>query len=176
MRVPSITLVIGGASSGKSGWAEGFVASTGLAKTYIATAEAHDSEMETKIAAHKQARAGQGWRTIEAPRGLPQALATIDAEEIALIDCATIWLANTRGDAQPWEEALTILIDTMETCPAPLVMVTNELGQGIVPADPMTRAFRDAHGKMNQRLAEAADLVVLVTAGLPQTLKGDRQW
>lgn len=174
--MPSISLIIGGASSGKSTWAEGFVAGSGLAKTYIATAEAHDTEMEAKISAHKQARTGQGWRTIEAPRELPQALATIDAEEIALIDCATIWLANTKGEARDWQEALTELIDTMRACPAPLVLVTNELGQGIVPADPMTRAFRDEHGKMNQQLAAAADLVVLVTAGLPQVLKGALPW
>lgn len=176
MQRSSVTLVIGGAASGKSAWAEDFVARSGLAKTYIATAEAHDAEMKAKIDAHRESRSGQGWRTIEASRDLRPALGTLDTEEIALIDCATIWLANTQALGQDLGQALEALIETMDQCQAPIVIVTNELGQGIVPAEPMTRAFRDAHGKMNQRLAAAADHVVLVTAGLPQVLKGDAPW
>ncbi|MEM1273009.1 MAG: bifunctional adenosylcobinamide kinase/adenosylcobinamide-phosphate guanylyltransferase [Pseudomonadota bacterium] len=176
MQIPSITLVIGGASSGKSAWAEAFVRRSGLAKVYVATAEAGDAEMEAKIAAHRRARAGQGWRTVEAPERLAFALAEIEAEEIALIDCATFWLANAMHASRPWRDGLVELIDVMDQCPAPLVIVTNELGQGIVPADMATRMFRDAHGQMNQELAAAADLAVLVTAGLATTLKGDIPW
>ncbi|MEM9755319.1 MAG: bifunctional adenosylcobinamide kinase/adenosylcobinamide-phosphate guanylyltransferase [Pseudomonadota bacterium] len=173
MHIPSITLVIGGAASGKSAWAERFVRSSNLAKVYVATAEARDdSEMAAKIAAHRKARSGQGWRTLEAPRRLAAALGRVDAEEVGLIDCATLWLAGVMGRGVDWRDALGELIDTMEECPAPLVLVSNELGQGIVPADAATRAFRDAHGKMNQDLAAAADLVVFVTAGIGQVLKG----
>lgn len=170
--MPSISLVLGGASSGKSAWAERLVRDTGLAKVYVATAEAHDHEMQMKIAAHKRARTGQGWRTIEAPRELARSLAQIDAEEIALIDCATFWLSNTMFGERPWRTAMGELTDAMAACPAPLVIVSNELGHGVVPADPVSRAFRVAHGEMNQELAKLSDLAVFVTAGLPQVLKG----
>lgn len=176
MQIPSVTLVIGGAASGKSAWAETFVQGTDLAKVYIATAEAFDAEMDVKIAKHKEARIGKGWRTVEAPRRLPEALAGVDAEEIALIDCATLWLANAKGEPRSWRKALTEVLDALDQCPAPLVIVTNELGHGLVPADPKTRAFRDDHGFMNQELAKAADLVVSVTAGLPMVLKGKMPW
>jgi len=152
------------------------VRGAGLAKVYLATAEAGDAEMETKIAEHRRARAGQGWRTIEAPHDLSRALGQLDPEEIALIDCATFWLANKMGVDAPWDTALEELLYTMARCPTPLVLVSNELGQGIVPAGKQSRAFRAAHGEMNQRLAAASDLVVFVTAGLPQVLKGTLPW
>ncbi|MEM9320772.1 MAG: bifunctional adenosylcobinamide kinase/adenosylcobinamide-phosphate guanylyltransferase [Pseudomonadota bacterium] len=176
MRAPSISLVIGGAASGKSDWAEGFAHGSGMAKVYIATAEAGDDEMAVKIAVHRRKRMGRGWRTVEAPLDLPHVLSQIDVEEIAVIDCATFWLANTRASGRPWRDAISELVGVMQQCPAPLVMVTNELGQGIVPAEPEARAFRNAHGEMNQKLAEAADLAVFVTAGLPQILKGKLPW
>ena len=176
MRRPPISLVLGGASSGKSGWAEALVLRAERPKVYIATAEAHDREMAAKIANHKGARAGQGWRTIEAPRALAQSLAELEAEEIALIDCATFWLSNTMFGERPWRAALEELAETMAQCPAPLVIVSNEIGQGIVPADPVSRAFRIAHGEMNQRLAALSDVAVFVTAGLPQVLKGHVPW
>ena len=172
MAIAPISLVLGGASSGKSGWAERLVLGTGMAKVYVATAEAHDAEMTAKIAAHRRARAGQGWRTIEAPHGLAPRLAEIEAEEIALIDCATFWLSNVMFTERPWRDALSELTETMAQCPAPLVIVSNELGHGVVPADPVSRAFRIAHGEMNQELAALSDLCVFVTAGLPQILKG----
>lgn len=176
MAIPAISFVIGGAASGKSAWAEGLVRGANLAKVYIATAEALDEEIATKITAHKRARAGQGWRTVEAPHTLSESIAQIDAEEIALIDCATFWLTNTMFGPRPWCEALDELTATMAHCPAPLVIVSNEIGHGIVPNDPATRAFRSAHGEMNQKLAAVSDLAVLVTAGLPQVLKGRLPW
>lgn len=147
-----------------------------LAKVYIATAEALDAEITAKIAAHRRGRSGQGWRTVEAPRDLAQCIAQIDAEEVALVDCATFWLSNIFFGSRPWSEAVDELTETMMRCPAPLVMVSNELGQGIVPADASSRAFRNAHGEMNQRLAAVSDLAVFVTAGLPQVLKGHLPW
>lgn len=172
MRIPPVTLVIGGAASGKSAWAEELVRGSDLAKVYIATAEAHDAEMEAKIAAHRKARAGQGWRTVEAPLALPKALAELDTEEIGLVDCATLWLSNQQLAGRDWTAGLHRLADALDVTLAPIVIVTNELGQGLVPATPEARAFRDIHGRMNQQLADLADLVVLVTAGLPQVLKG----
>lgn len=176
MSIPSISFVIGGAASGKSAWAEGFVRGADLAKVYVATAEALDEEIATKITNHRRARSGQGWRTIEAPRNLAESLAQIDHEEIALIDCATFWLTNTFFDTRPWQDALDELAETMVQCPAPLVIVSNEIGQGVVPTDAVTRAFRAAHGEMNQKLAAISDLAVLITAGLPVVLKGALPW
>lgn len=176
MSTPSISFVIGGAASGKSAWAEGLVRGADMAKVYVATAEALDEEIATKIAAHRRARAGQGWRTIEAPQNLAESLGQIDREEIALVDCATFWLTNNFFGTRPWREALEELVDTMVQCPAPLVIVSNEIGQGVVPVDATTRAFRSAHGEMNQRLAGISDLAVLVSAGLPLVLKGALPW
>ncbi|MEL6953930.1 MAG: bifunctional adenosylcobinamide kinase/adenosylcobinamide-phosphate guanylyltransferase [Pseudomonadota bacterium] len=172
MQIPPVSLVLGGAASGKSAWAERLVRQSGLAKVYIASAQAFDAEMEAKIAEHRAQRAGDGWRTVEAPVDVPQAIAALDAEEIALFDCATLWLSNlTLAGRDPGQEVDT-LCQVVDFSPAPLVLVSNELGHGIVPADRETRRFRDTHGKMNQSLAEVADLVVFVTAGLPQVLKG----
>lgn len=170
--VPAISFVLGGASSGKSAWAEAFVSRFDLAKVYVATAEALDADIATKIKRHRRKRAGNGWRTIEAPHDLARNLAQIEPEEIGLVDCATFWLTNTMFTDRPWNEALDELIDTIERCPAPLVIVSNELGHGTEPLDATTRAYRRAHGEMNQKLAAISDLAVLITAGLPLVLKG----
>lgn len=172
MQIPPVSLVLGGAASGKSRWAERLVRQSGMAKVYIASAQAFDAEMEAKIAAHKAQRAGDGWRTVEAPLNVPQAVAALDAEEIALFDCATLWLSNLTMDQRDTAAEIDTLCQVVDFSPAPVVLVSNELGHGIVPADPATRRFRQAHGQMNQKLAELADLVVFVTAGLPQVLKG----
>lgn len=167
-----VVLVIGGAASGKSAWAEAHVRDTGLAKVYVATAEAHDAEMKSKIGDHRQARAGQGWRTVEAPLAVPRALAQLERDEVALLDCATFWLSNVMMAGRDPEAEMAGLLDVLRASPAPVVIVTNELGQGIVPADAETRRFRNVHGRMNQSLAAEAHLVVQVTAGLPLVLKG----
>ena len=171
MRLPSLSLVIGGTASGKSAFAEGLVHQSGLAKVYLATAEALDAEMQIKIDSHREARAGQGWRTVEAPRDPAPPLAQLEAEEVALFDCATLWLTNVMLDGRDWEDEADQLIEVMTLTVAPVVVVTNEVGQSIVPDTKLGRQFQRAQGVLNQRLAAEADLVVLVTAGLPTVLK-----
>lgn len=174
MRLPPLTLVIGGASSGKSVFAERLVVRTGLAKVYVATAQAFDAEMEQKIAEHRARRLGQGWRTIEAPLDLELALAQVERGEIVLVDCVSFWLTNQmldEGDVDVSEEC-DVLCDALDAMSHPVVLVTNDVSGGVVPDNALARAFRSAQGRLNQRLAAQAGLVVQVTAGLPQVLKG----
>jgi adenosylcobinamide kinase/adenosylcobinamide-phosphate guanylyltransferase len=168
--LPHLTLVIGGAASGKSAEAERRITATGRARVYIATAEAHDAEMAGKIARHRAAR-GPAWRTIEAPRDLPAALATVTPQEAVLIDCATLWLTNLMLAEADLPAAETALFAALEACPGPVVIVSNEVGQGIVPDNALARRFRNAQGGLNQRLAARAACVIAVMAGLPLTLK-----
>lgn len=165
------TFVFGGARSGKSRFAERLVTRDGRSKVYIATAQAFDAEMTSRIATH-QADRGTDWRTLEAPMDIAGALSSVSAEEIVLLDCATLWLSNqllAEADLGAASEALLI---ALEACPAPVVVVSNEVGQGIVPENALARRFRDAQGRLNQDLAAQADLVVMVAAGLPLVLKG----
>lgn len=169
--LPNLVLVLGGAASGKSAFAEKIIVDSGLDRIYIATSQIWDDEMADKVEAHRLSR-GQGWTTIETPMAVDEALHRCPAGAAVLIDCATMWLSNlmlTDNDVAAAEQAL---FAALAVAPGPVVMVSNELGQGIVPENPLARAFRQAHGRLNQRLAAAADLVVLVTAGLPMALKG----
>lgn len=169
--LPKLTLVLGGAASGKSVWAEGLVTRTGLTRVYIATAQAYDAEMRVKIDAHRAAR-GPGWRTIEAPLDLGTALVGVTAGDAVLLDCATLWLSNhLLADHDLTAEGAT-LIAALRACPAPVVVVSNEVGLSIVPDNALARRFQGAQGRLNQRLAAEAGLVVQVIAGLPQVLKG----
>lgn len=167
--LPQLTLVIGGARSGKSRFAEGLARKTGLPRSYIATAEAWDDEMRARIAAHKADR-GTDWHTIEAPRDLPAALASLRG--VVVIDCLTLWLTNIiLSDGDVASEA-TSLITALAFCPAKVIAVSNEVGWSIVPENALARRFRDEQGRLNQRVAEAAGLVTAVMAGLPLVLKG----
>lgn len=170
MTLPRLTLVLGGAASGKSSHAEALVTATGRPRVYIATAEAWDAEMAAKIGRHRAAR-GPAWRTLEAPRDLPAALATVTPDEAVLIDCATLWLTNLMLADADLPAAETALLAALAACPAPVVIVSNEVGQGIVPDTALGRRFRNAQGALNQRLAARADTVVAVMAGLPLSLK-----
>ena len=169
--LPPLTLVIGGARSGKSRHAEALVAATGLPRTYIATAEAWDDEMRARIAHHREGR-GPDWTTVEAPHDLPAAIADVPSDQAILVDCLTLWLTNRMlAEADLAAEAAG-LIETLAACPAPVVMVSNEVGWGIVPENALARAFRDEQGRLNQQIAERAGLVVAVISGLPLVLKG----
>jgi adenosylcobinamide kinase / adenosylcobinamide-phosphate guanylyltransferase len=170
MTLPGLTLVLGGAASGKSSHAEALVTATGRPRVYIATAEAWDAEMAAKIARHRAAR-GPAWRTLEAPRDLPAALATVTPDEAVLIDCATLWLTNLMLADADLPAAETALLAALAACPAPVVIVSNEVGQGIVPDTALGRRFRIAQGALNQRLAAHAASVIAVMAGLPLSLK-----
>ncbi|WP_116134944.1 bifunctional adenosylcobinamide kinase/adenosylcobinamide-phosphate guanylyltransferase [Tropicimonas sp. IMCC34043] len=168
---PHLTLVIGGANSGKSARAEALTRTLSDSRIYLATAQAFDAEMAAKIAAHRAAR-GDGWQTIEAPEALAEALAGIAPGSAVLLDCLTMWLSNRLlAGADPAAE-LPALCAALSACPAPVVVVTNEVGAGIVPENALARRFRSVQGRVNQQIAANADLVVAVMAGLPLVLKG----
>lgn len=169
--LPKLTLILGGAASGKSRFAEDLISRQTDLRTYIATARAFDAEMQEKILQHQRDRGGD-WHTIEAPTDLPGALGALGPDRAVLVDCLTLWLSNLmlekNLDHDPSEPFLT----AARACPAPIVTVSNEVGHGIVPDTRLGRRFRNEQGRLNQKVAAAADLVVLVTAGLPQVLKG----
>lgn len=164
-----LTLVTGGARSGKSALAERLVARHALPRIYLATAEARDGEMGQRIQEHQRQR-GPGWRTIEAPLDLAGALRATDGQGVRLVDCLTLWMSNGEGRAD-----VDALIMTLRQQSCPVVLVTNELGQGIVPANALARRFRDDHGRMNQAVAQIADQVWMAVSGLPLRLKPLRE-
>jgi adenosylcobinamide kinase/adenosylcobinamide-phosphate guanylyltransferase len=170
--LPPVTLVLGGARSGKSRYAERLVESTANCGTYCATAEAGDAEMVERIAVHR-ARRGHFWRTVETPLALVQAIAEeAEHERPLLIDCLTLWLSNLLlAGKQPDAEA-AVLCNALREAAGPVVLVSNEVGMGLVPETPLGRRFRDAAGRLNQEVAALADRVVFVAAGLPLVLKG----
>lgn len=169
--LPPLTLVIGGARSGKSAFAEGLIRASLRPRRYIATSEAWDDEMRDRIARHKTDR-GEDWTTVEAPLDLADALANADPCEAVLIDCATLWLTNHLLADHDLAAEADRLIAALAACPAPVVIVSNETGWGIVPDNALARRFRDEQGRLNQWLARHATLVVTVIAGLPLILKG----
>lgn len=166
----SVTLVLGGARSGKSALAEGLVRGAGPSPVYVATAEAWDDEMRARIADHRAQREGQGWRTIEAPIDLPGALAAAGDAPV-LVDCLTLWLTNLMLGEHDIPAAAAALLAALDR-PGPTVLVANEVGLGIVPDNALARRFRDAAGRLNQQVAARADTVVFTAAGLPMVLKG----
>ncbi len=168
--ITNLTLVLGGARSGKSRYAEGLIAALPPPWAYVATAEAHDHEMATRIRAHR-ARRGASWRTIEAPRDLVTALAACERMPV-LIDCLTLWLSNLMLAEDDIDTEIENLERSLTVSTAPIVLVANEVGSGIVPEFPLGRKFRDLQGTLNQRMAARADRVMLMVAGLPLVLKG----
>ncbi|WP_424939190.1 bifunctional adenosylcobinamide kinase/adenosylcobinamide-phosphate guanylyltransferase [Aliiroseovarius sp. S253] len=169
--LPPLTLVLGGAASGKSDYAERLVTATERPMLYIATAQPFDAEMDDKIARH-QARRGEGWRTIEAHLNAADAVTCAREDEVVLFDCATMWLSNQLFAETNLGDAEVALFKAMSDCAAPVVVVSNEVGAGIVPENALARRFRQAQGELNQRFAQRADLVITVMAGLPLALKG----
>lgn len=168
----SFTLVIGGARSGKTRYAlEQALAPGAARRVMIATAQALDEEMAQRIARHRAER-GEAWATVEAPLDLAGAVRRLEAGEAAVVDCLTLWLSNLMLGDLDVAAAVAETAQALAASPARIVVVTNEVGQGIVPDNALARRFRDEAGWMNQAMAAAADRVVLVSAGLPLVLKG----
>ncbi|MHA1524674.1 MAG: bifunctional adenosylcobinamide kinase/adenosylcobinamide-phosphate guanylyltransferase [Alphaproteobacteria bacterium] len=173
-----VVLVIGGARSGKSCWAEKLAVATGLGPIYLATAGtagtaapvSADAEFAARIAAHR-ARRGPGWQTVEEETGIAALIAAQPANKVVLVDCLTLWLSNLMARAQDVEAQTEALLAALATTPARVILVSNEVGAGLVPATPLGRAFRDAQGVLNQQVAAAASDVVTLIAGLPLYLK-----
>ncbi|WP_199902701.1 bifunctional adenosylcobinamide kinase/adenosylcobinamide-phosphate guanylyltransferase [Azospirillum sp. B4] len=167
--VPGVILVLGGARSGKSRFAEGLITALPGPWTYIATAQAWDDEMRDRIHQHRAQRV-PGWTTVEAPLDLAPALAAHGHGPV-LVDCLTLWLTNVMLAERAVEEAVAALEDALAACAGPVVLVGNEVGMGIVPENALARRFRDHAGRMHQRLAAMATQVFLTVAGLPLKVK-----
>ena len=167
MGTGKLTLVLGGARSGKSRHAEGIVMREAPPWTYVATAQAFDGEMRERIAAHRAGRA-EGWRTVEAPIDL---VGVLGGSEPVLVDCLTLWLTNVMLAEMDVAAAMAGLEAAVVGRSGVTVLVSNEVGLGIVPDNALARRFRDAAGVLHQRLAARADGVVLMVAGIPVTVK-----
>lgn len=169
-----IVLVLGGARSGKSSWALEYVERAYRSHIFLATAQVLDEEMAERVRLHKEAR-GPSWELLEEPIDLPGVLrARCRHADAVLVDCLTIWLSNIllhKGE-DAVDEYRKELGEALRDIPGSAVLVSNEVGMGIVPAHTLGRKFRDAAGFLNQEIASIADRVVLIVAGLPMWLKG----
>ncbi|MEP9388533.1 bifunctional adenosylcobinamide kinase/adenosylcobinamide-phosphate guanylyltransferase [Mesorhizobium sp. KR9-304] len=165
-----LTFIIGGARSGKSAHAEKLVTARPGPWTYIATAEAYDDEMAERIAVHR-VRRGAGWTTVDAPLDLAQALRTVPDDRPVLIDCLTLWLSNHMLAEHDIDALSAELEEVLASPRGPWFVVSNEVGMGIVPDNRLARRFRDAQGRLNQRVAACADRVLFLVAGLPLQVK-----
>lgn len=170
------TLILGGAKSGKSALALRLGQALPGRRIFIATAQAGDQEMARRIARHQQSR-GELWTTLEEPLELEQALRQSDGpESVMLVDCLTLWLSNlltqANLDQAEVEQRCRSLVQCLPSLAGRVILVSNELGLGVVPDNPLARLFRDLAGGLNQDLARECELVIMVTAGLGQALKG----
>jgi adenosylcobinamide kinase / adenosylcobinamide-phosphate guanylyltransferase len=170
--LPRLALVLGGARSGKSRYAETLVEAAGSG-VYLATAAALDAEMAERIRRHRERR-GKSWTTLEEPLEIARALTAVAAGRPVLVDCLTLWLSNVIAAGRDVERETDALIDALAHRDAPVIAVANEVGLGIVPENALARLFRDHAGRLNQRVAARADRVVFMAAGLPLVLKEPR--
>ena len=165
----ALTLVLGGARSGKSGYAqaqaEKVAAASGRSPVMIVTAEPFDDEMRERIARHQDER-GDSWRTREAPLDLAQAVRGLSSEDVVVIDCLTLWLSNQMLAERDLSQAIDELTTALTHCPARLWVVSNEVGWSLVPDNPLGRRFRDEAGRLNQRIAALADEAWLIATGM----------
>ena len=178
-----VTLILGGARSGKSALASRLAEQSGKRIVFIATATTLDDEMAERVQRHQQERPAH-WRTVEASRALSMAITThASSEQLLLIDCLTLWLCNLlhdeTGQAVTDSEtevakARQQLLDALSSAPGEIILVANEVGLGIVPMGALSRRFVDEAGRLNQAIAAQADRVLFVVAGLPMALKGER--
>jgi len=170
-----VALVLGGARSGKSRYGLGLAAPCPAPRLFVATCEPRDAEMEARIAAHQRGR-GSDWTTREVPLELAATLSAVQHDYgVIVVDCLTMWVSNlllqegaSQGSVQT---ACEHLVETLAGTATPTILISNEVGWGIVPDNPLARSFRDQAGWLHQRLAQVADLVVLVVAGVPVLIK-----
>lgn len=171
--VLTTTLILGGARSGKTRFAQDGaerLATVGQTPVMIVTAQAFDDEMTDRITRH-QADRGNRWTTVESPLDLAGAIRGLTSGDVAVVDCLTLWLSNMMASSDDAEASFDGLLAAVRSCPARLLLVSNEVGWGIVPDNALARRFRDLAGRLHQRLAAEVEEVVLVVAGLPLSLK-----
>ena len=168
----SITLILGGARSGKSAYAEQVAEKNNHPKIYIATAEILDAEMAARVTIH-QKRRKNGWETLEVPLTLAENIQnSAYKDSVILVDCLTLWLSNLMHHQLDITQQTQLLVEALKNTQAEVILVSNEVGQGIVPDNALARQFRDYAGILHQQIAAVADRVIFVTAGLPMLLKG----
>lgn len=170
------SLILGGARSGKSALAERMAIASGVEVVYVATAQPRDAEMAARIA-HHRARRPIGWLSVEEPLALAATLrAQARPDRCVLVDCLTLWLSNLLGDedTKRFAHERAALLDAVPTLPGILLLVSNEVGSGVVPMGELSRRFVDEAGRLHQALAAQCEQVLWVTAGLPLALKGER--
>ena len=168
-RFPGISLILGGARSGKSRFGEQLALALDDRPTYLATAEIRDEEMQGRIALHRSGRSNH-WTTIEEPLAIAEQL---KSGETVLVDCLTLWLSNLMEQQRDISEETARLLEALQQHRGNVIMISNEVGLGIVPDNALARTFRDEAGRLNQRMAQAADHVFYMAAGLPMILKRD---
>lgn len=167
----TITLVLGGARSGKSTYAEGLVTALPAPWVYLATADVRDAEMAERVAAHRNRR-GEGWETVDSRLDVASELGRAAlTDRPVLIDCLTLWVTNLMLAEKDIDGACAALCEALAARRSTTVLVSNEVGLGIVPDNALARRFRDAAGRVNQRIAQVADRVTFVVAGLPMQVK-----
>ena len=164
------TLIIGAAASGKSQYAEDILNNNVGKKLYLASANIYDEEMQEKVNKHKERR-GSEWTTIAEPLDAVHYIENLNIKEIMLFDCATMWLTNHFLEKSNIYHEIDLLVNSIKSSKGSIITVTNEVGSGIVPDNSMAREFRELQGKLNQKLATVASLVVTVIAGIPLILK-----
>lgn len=171
--LPAVTLILGGARSGKSRFAESLITASPGPWVYLATGHAGDAEMASRIRHHRERR-GAGWRTVEEPLDLAGALSRAAGEGRAiLVDCLTLWISNLMAAGRDVALETERLIAALPKISIPMVFVANEVGLGIVPDNALARAFRDEAGRVNQAIAATADRVYFIAAGLPLVMKDE---
>jgi adenosylcobinamide kinase / adenosylcobinamide-phosphate guanylyltransferase len=168
-----LTLFVGGVRSGKSRLAQQYAERADGDLLYCATAEALDDEMKARIAAHQERR-GRRWSTVECPIDLPAAIRSVPSTVAVLVDCLTLWLSNLLLSGRDIGTATDELLEAMQASSVPIIIVSNEVGMGIVPESALGRSFRDLAGTLNQRVVMACDEVYLVIAGQTLRLKPER--
>ncbi len=167
------TFIIGGCRSGKSGHALEKAEEITGRRIFIATCIPHDDEMKERVLNHQGERKGRQWETVEAPVLLPEAIVENSKKaDVILADCLTLWVSNLFMEEQDTDKAAQDLIQAMHKASCPVILVSNEVGTGIVPENPLARRFRDATGFLNQQVAAAADRVTWMVAGIPVPVKG----
>jgi adenosylcobinamide kinase / adenosylcobinamide-phosphate guanylyltransferase len=170
---PRIMLITGGARAGKSRYAERLMSARPARHVVVATGTAGDAEMAERIARHKAER-DRSWEVIEQPISVRAALrSAARPDRIVLLDCLTLWISNLMGERREIEIEVSGLVGTLQNAAGPVIVVSNEVGLGIVPDNALARAFRDNLGRANQAVAAAADCVLFMAAGIPLVLKGE---
>ena len=169
---PKVVLITGGARAGKSRYAERLMNARPARHAVVATAVAGDAEMAERIARHKAER-DAGWEVIEQPISIRSAIRNAARpDRIVLVDCLTLWISNLMAEGRDIEIEIQGLVGTLQIAAGPVIIVSNEVGFGVVPDNPLARAFRDNLGRANQAVAAASECAVLMAAGIPIVLKG----